>query len=196
MIALEKFLRKQDIFNKRLNILELGFEPASHHRFLPKNWSITSANFHSKSDRTLSFDLEKAFPINTNTYDGVIAFNTLYAVYCFENCINESLRVARSFVLFNVPFITRSTPDPHDFTRLGLERLINIAKKYQENGLIKEYKIIPYGGSWSAAVTVLNPYFPFTIIRVPIYYLARLLDTLDSLRKTYAPIGHIILLKK
>jgi hypothetical protein len=184
------------LFTKAKTILELGSEQATHQTLYPKHWNVTHSNLESSNEKILSIDMEKQFSLESSSYDGVVTFNTLYAIYNVEQCIAESLRVARLFVAFNIPFITKSTPHPHDYTRMTKERLVRLLEDLKQKTLLSNFTIISYGGTGSAIGTLLTPYIPFKIIRIPLLLLLRLIDHFDQFRKVEAPLGYFVIVQK
>lgn len=178
------------------NILEIGSEPASYHRALPKEWKINSSNYQPVKNVNLIIDAGKSFPLSDNQFDGVIGFNVLYILKNHYNCLRESLRISKRFILFNAPLISGLVPQPHDFNRYTEEKLIEIIMQLKKENNIKDYKIIPIGGTFSAAVDLVNYYLRFRIIKIPIYLLAVALDRLDKLFMRKCPNMYLVLIIK
>jgi len=179
-------------YQQELQILELGSESASHQRVLPKNWKISKSNINNIEKKDHIFDANNKFPFESEVFDGVICFNTLYAIENQEYCLKESLRVSKRFVIFNAPLISGLAPHPTDFhryTQQGLEKLL------KDTGL-RSYKIVPVGGSFSSGVSLIDNYLRYRIIRIPLYFLAILLDNLDRIAKRECPIQYIVVIKK
>lgn len=194
--ALVGLFNEEKQFKTNLNILEIGAEPASYHRALPGSWKIKSSNYKFIKKTDLIIDAEKKFPLNDNEFDGAIVFNVLYILKNYYNCLNECLRVSRSFVLFNVPLICGLVPQPTDYNRYTKEKLISLINKLKQDQPIKDYRIIPIGGSFSAAVGLIDGYLRFRIIKIPAYLLARCLDRLDRIFKRDCPSMYLVLIKK
>jgi len=190
--SLKDVFEKEDQLNKNLEILELGSEPASHQRVLPKKWKIIKSNINDAGNPDHVFDANEKFPFEPESFDGVIFFNTLYAIENQENCLKESLRISRKTVVFNAPLISGLAPHPYDFhryTRQGLEKMLETMK-------LKSYKIIPVGGSFSSGVSLVDNYLRYRIIRVPLYLLAIFLDKIDKMTKRECPLQYIVILEK
>ncbi len=195
-IALKKFFEENPWLNNEFLVLELGSEPASHQRALPREWKIRGSNYQLMPGLDLIIDAEKRFPVSNNDFDGVIFFNVLPVIDDYMNCLKESLRVARKFILFNIPLISGTARHPKDFSRFPQDRLLAILDNLKKDFLISEYQIIPIGGSFSSAIHLIDPYLKFRIIRVPIYLLAILLDKLDMVIKRSCPLQYLVLIRK
>jgi len=191
-----------DLFNEEkqlkadLNILEIGAEPASYHRALPGGWKIKNSNYKMIKKTDIIIDAEKNFPLNNNEFDGVIIFNVLYILKNYYNCLSECLRVSKSFILFNVPLICGLVPQPTDYNRFTKEKLISLIDKLKQEQKIKDYRLIPIGGSFSAAIGLIDIYLRFRIIKIPIYLLAIFFDKLDKIFNRDCPNMYLVLIKK
>jgi len=190
--SLLKVFEKNSQYQQELQILELGSESASHQRVLPKKWKISRSNINNVGKIDYIFDANDKFPFEFGMFDGVVCFNTLYAIENQEHCLKESLRISKSFVIFNTPLISGLAPHPTDFhryTKQGLEKLFTPLN-------IKSYKIIPLGGSFSSGVSLIDNYLRYRIIRIPIYLVAVLFDNLDKVTKRECPLQYIVILEK
>jgi len=185
-------LEKNNWLNQDFNVLELGSESASHQRVFLKKWKVFKSNVGNIGKPDYIFDANEKFPLESNKFDGVICFNTLYAIENQENCLKESLRISKKFVIFNAPLISGLAPHPHDFhryARQGLEKLL------KDMG-IRSYKIVSVGGSFSSGLSLIDNYLRYRIIRIPFYLLAIFLDNLDRVTRRECPIQYIVVIKK
>lgn len=179
-----------------MKILEIGAEAASHQKFCPKTWKIQASNYKQITDKDLVINAEDKFPVPDNAYNGVICLNTLYVINDYANCFSESLRVADRFALFHVPLIQAIVPHPHDFTRLTEDRLVSLSSVLSKDHRIDDFEIIPVGGSFSSAVSLIDPFLKYRILRLPVSLVALLLDNLDKVVKRKCPLLYMVLIKK
>ncbi len=179
--SLTDLFNKEKWLNSEFNILEIGHEPASYHRALPPKWKIKRSNYKSSPNMDLIIDAEKKFLFKGNEFDGVINFNVLYILKNYFQCLSESLRISKKFILFNVPLICGLVPQPHDYNRFTKEKLVDIINKLKKEYEIMNYSIIPAGGTFSSAIDLAGYYLRFRIIKIPLYLLAILLDKLDRI---------------
>ena len=190
--TLKDFFVGDDQLDQNFNVLELGGESASHQRVLPKKWKLFKSNVNKTGNPDYIFNANEEFPFEAKKFDGVVCFNTLYAIENQENCLRESLRVSKKFVIFNAPLISGLAPHPTDFhryTRQGLEKVLKDIDA-------KSYEIVPVGGSFTSGVSLIDNYLRYRIIRIPFYLLAILLDNLDKVTKRECPIQYIVIIKK
>jgi len=195
-LALEDLFKRENDLAGNFKILEIGAEPASHHRALPSGWKIVGSNFKPLPGVNVIIDAEKKFPIADNEFDGVICFNTLYVIKNYENCVNEMLRAAKKFVIFNVPLISANIDHPSDYTRLTEPRLEDMLGELKANGKIREYELLLVGGSFTAAASLVDLYLKFRPIRMFVGLWAVVLDRLDKMIKRQCPIMYLVLAKK
>lgn len=177
-------------------ILELGNRPASHQRAYPKEWNLETSDIESHPDAEHVIDVDKRFPISDGAYEGVVYFNVVPMIVEIDNCFRESLRVARSFVIFNSPLISGMARDPLDMNRFTRDRLEYILERYCKEGLLTEYNIIGLGGSFSSALTAVTIYVRWKIFLIPFNTLALVLDRLDRLTARECPGQYLVLIKK
>lgn len=194
--ALKNLINREKWLKSEFNILEIGHEPASYHRVLPPEWKIKSSNYKPAQNIDLIIDAEKSFLFKDNEFDGVINFNVLYILKNYFQCLSESLRISKKFILFNVPLICGLVPQPHDYNRFTKEKLVDIINKLKKEHNIVDYKIIGVGGTFTTAMDLVDYYLRFRIIKIPFYLLALFLDKLDKLVKRECPYMYIVLIRK
>lgn len=192
----------KDLFNQQswlsgpAKVLELGSEPASHQRALPRDWQLTTSNFNKAIKADLVLDAEQPFGLADDSYDGVVIFNTLYLINNYRQCLSESLRVASRFVIFNIPLVGSLAPQPTDYNRFPADRIKEIMSDLSGVWPSLTYQIIPLGGSFTSALNAIDVYLKFRIIRLPVYLLALALDKLDKRFKRHCPVQSLVLIKK
>lgn len=194
--ALNQLLHEDVELSQPASILEIGGESASHQRYLPQTWHLTLSNYKNLPGVDLIVDAENKFSLADNSFDGALCFNALYVIDDYFNCFSEALRVSNDFIIFNVPLIQALVPEPHDYTRLTEDRLKSLIADLKINHKIFETKIIPVGGTFSAAISLIDPYLKFWLLRLPAYLLAALLDGLDKKINRRCPIMYLVMIKK
>lgn len=191
----ELFSREKDL-NQPLKVLELGSEPSSHQRAFPAAWQVSSSNIKPGAKIDFWLDAGQKFALADNSYDGVAIFNVLYLINNYRQCLNEALRVSKSFVIFNIPLVAALAPQPNDFNRFTFDRIKEILVGLKQGVPSINYQIMPLGGSFTSAVNAIDVYLKFRIIRLPVYLLARLLDRLDPKIKRQCPTQYLVLIRK
>lgn len=193
--VLEKVFHDEKWLSGAYSVLEIGEEKASHERTYPIGWKRVNSNYKKIDGVDIIIDANERFPIENEKFDGVTMFNVLYLVDDYLNCLKESLRVSKKFVIFNIPLISNIARHPVDMNRFTEDRLISLISILKSSG-VKDWRIVPIGGSFSSAVVLVDVYLRFRIIRLPIYLLARMLDKID-LRFGYScPTQYLVILKK
>ena len=123
--------------------------------------SIEKTDLYKDSDKQIN--LEDKLEIKSETYDGVILFNTLEHIENHKNLISEISRIVKKkgkLEIF-VPFLVYYHPDPKDFFRPTHFYLKNIL---EENGF--EVKINLIGvGALAVSYQNLYRYLKFPIIK-------------------------------
>lgn len=177
-------------------VLELGHIKASHQRSYPLSWKIKISDYRPSDNLDYVVDVNKKFPFAPGFFDGVALFNVFYLADDYVNCLTESLRVAREFVIFNSPLISGIAKHPTDLNRFTEDKLNRLLEKLRSEQALKEYKIIPIGGSFSSAINLIDVYLRYRIIKIPFYLAAILLDRLDKMVKINCPMQYLVLIKK
>ncbi|GEM_PF-5653119 len=195
-VGLKELFNQENWLNQSFKILELGSEPASHQRAFPSAWQLTTTNVKTGDKVDFLLDAEQKFSLTEASYDGVAIFNVLYLLNNYRQCLNEALRVADKFVIFNIPLVAALAPQPHDFNRFTPDRIKEILEDLKQTWPLMNYQIVPLGGSFTSAVNGLDVYLKFRIIRLPVYLLARALDGLDKMIKRQCPLQYLVLIRK
>ncbi len=102
------------------DILDIGGSKLSGYQELIKgNHKIITVNINKEYGCDLIFDIEKKFPLESNTFDSVLCINTLEHIYNFNNVIKEASRVLKSDgqLIITSPFIHHIHGSPHDYFR-------------------------------------------------------------------------------
>ncbi len=193
--ALLDLFSRDRFLQEAYTVLELGSAIASHQRAFPSSWRMTYSNYVHVTPPALCIDVTRPFSLPSGAYGGVVAFNLLYAIDDYMHCLSESLRVAKYFVLFNIPVVSGLAPHPNDFNRFTIDRLRTICSHFSSS-LGIQYEIIPFGGSWSSAVSCIDVYLRFRIVKIPFYALAFFLDRCDAWISRDCPLQYVVLMKK
>lgn len=188
----EKLVEASNVLTNSKEILDIGSQSASHERAFPKHWLITKSNYQRHNSGDLIIDVNQRFPLKDKSFDGVTIFHTLYLAGDYMNCLQESMRVSRSFVLFNIPLVSSLAPHPVDLNRFTHDRLVLIMKELG----ISQYKIIPIGGSFTSALSLVEHYLYFRIFRICAALLAKVLDSLDRITHRACPVQYLVLVIK
>ena len=189
-------LFRQDIFSSNFSVLELGGENASHQRYLPSSWNISVGNYVNLPNTDYVFDANTNFPFEDNKFDGVIFFNTLYAISNYFLCVSESIRVSKRFVIFNVPLVSNIAKHPTDFERFTEDKLNKMFSDLKSKYGNIRFKITKSGGSFSSALSLLDPYIKWRILRAVLYPLVLLLDKIDKKINYDCPMQYLVVIEK
>ncbi len=194
--GLKNLFEKELYLNKEYSILEIGSEPASHQRAFFKQWNIIKSNYKPMPNIDLIIDAEKKFLIEDKKYDGVMFFNVLSCIKNYQNCLEESLRISKKFVIFNIPLISGIARHPMDYNRFTKDKLDEIIKDLSLKFKINKVEIIPLGGSFSSAISLIDSYLKFRFIRLFFYSFAILFDKLDLIIKRECPMQYLVFIEK
>jgi len=194
--SLKDLFRQELWLNGNFSVLELGHIRASHQRAYPTSWKIKTSDYRPDDDLDYVVDVNKKFPFEPDFFDGVSLFNVFYLADDYVNCLVESLRISREFVIFNSPLISGIAKHPIDLNRFTEDKLKHLLEKLKNEQSLNEYKIILIGGSFSSAINLIDVYLRYRIIKVPFYLMAILLDKLDKMIKRNCPMQYLVLIKK
>lgn len=185
------------VFGKTIDLA--GGNNASYYSYLPSNLDIvrTNINFAVGQKNGLVIDLNKNFPLETNTFDVVLFFNAVYIVEDRVKTLKEVKRILKDDgTLFLVsPFIANEMPEPHDYCRLTYEGLEGEFKRAGFNNI----KIKRFGERFSSAVYLLSPFWFTWVIKLLVYSISLILDKCipKKTRKEYpTPLGYFCIIKK
>lgn len=183
-------------------ILDVGGSVYSgYQEIIGGDHTITTANIDPESGCDLVFNIEKEFPIESNSYDNVISLNVFEHVFNFKNVFKESRRVLKSGGIFicSTPFMFHIHGSPDDYFRYTKSALIKILR---ENGF-KEIKIEELGfGVFSFIFQTIELGIPFTPLKYVLKRGSVFLDTILLFFKKYRqlreriPLGYFIVARK
>jgi len=149
------------------DIIDLGSGSvrASYYRFIKfkEPYNLTYADYYKTGTNFIKLDLEKPFPVEHDSFDWVMCFNTLEHIYNFENVVKESYRILKKGGLFigSTPFLYPFHPDPHDYLRYSHEALL---KMFEEENYICRRMIYLGLGPFSTSIAQWSTLLP-TIAR-------------------------------
>ncbi|MFT5179647.1 MAG: peptidoglycan/xylan/chitin deacetylase (PgdA/CDA1 family) [Candidatus Paceibacteria bacterium] len=178
-------------------ILDLaGGERPSYRDYLSKDIKLVQTNI-SDSNNVSGVDFNGPLPFEDNSFDGVFLFNALYISDNPKDLLSEINRVLRpgGTCLIASPFISNEMPEPHDYARFTKEGLDMLFKDFDFSGV----NIERFGERFTVTAYLLHPFFLFNIIRLPVYLLAHLLDSVIPTKITEkhpTPLGYFCVLRK
>ncbi len=174
-----------------------GGNHPSYRSLLPKEIEFITTDYKAAPGVGVVVDLNQTLPFDNDSVSTFLCFNALYILDDRERFLKEVHRTLAPHgkLFLSSPFITNEMPEPHDFVRLTHEGLLQAFKSAQ----FSKVSIIPYGERATAAMYLLHPLFFLSIIRLPFYALAVLVDALlpQTLKKKHpAPIGYFVIAEK
>lgn len=89
-------------------ILDLGGNKKSgYHKLIKGEHEIITTNIDINAGHDIIFDMEKRFPLDSESYDHILCVNALEHIYNFSNVINEAFRVLKNngSLVLATPFI-------------------------------------------------------------------------------------------
>lgn len=184
-------------------ILDVGGGGASEYQELIKgNHTFYAINIAPEAKPDKIVDIEKTFPLESDTYDHAICMNVLEHVFEFENVIKETARVIKKGgkIVLATPMIYKIHGSPDDYLRYTASALRRVALKY---GLTIE-SIEPLGyGFFSTGVQFLRAAIPGGIVWIVFKRTAMTLDRICNAiipgYKTLSkqiPLGYVTILNK
>ncbi len=148
------------------------------------------------------FDLEKPFPLSSNTYENVLCINVLEHIFNYQNVIDESHRILKvgGTVYLSVPFFYNIHGSPSDYfryTRMALERLLREAGF--EDIAITEYGDGPCSAifqNFGGSIPTMTLKLFFRTIVVGIDRIFSKLSSRYATIKRRVPLGYFVSAKK
>lgn len=144
-------------------ILDLGGSTNSgYQELMPGKKTFITANIDKNYGCSIICDLEKQFPFEASSFDGITAINFLEHIFNTNHIIRESARVLRSGgkIVMSHPFMFHIHSSPRDFYRLTSFAMNQLLK---DNGF-KNITITPLGFGLSSLIyqTTIDIYPDFT----------------------------------
>lgn len=193
-------LSKLSIDGKILDIG--GSKKSGYHELIKGEHEILTGNIDSSYDCDVIFDAQKTWPIESNSYEGVLLINVLEHIYAYDACLEETYRVIASggIVVGVVPFMFNVHGSPSDYfryTRFTIEQVL------KEKGF-REIEIQELGtGAFSVIYHCLIGFVKWLWLADLLIPIFRGLDTLASKIKPnnlmsakYMPLGYLFIAKK
>jgi SAM-dependent methyltransferase len=142
------------------NILDLGGgEKASYIESLGGHHTITSLNISEDANPTIKADITKPFPMDDESFDAALSFNTLEHIPDFETTFAETSRVLKPGARFIIatPFLHQIHGKPHDYWRYSASAFQNVLARHD---FVVEI-IIPLGkGPFVASYSLMHGIIP------------------------------------
>ena len=174
-------------------VLDLaGGKSPSYLPLLPRTIELVRTDI-TASEGVVRVDINARLPFPDKSFDAVFLFNALYAAENPESLAQEVHRVLKPGGVWFIssPFVANEMPEPHDYLRFTAEGLERI---FRDAGF-SSVSIKRMGERATAATQLLHPFFLFNIVRMFVYPLALIVDTLivSSVRGAHpSPIGYFV----
>ena len=172
------FLKNKKISGKTIDLGSGENSNLSYYKFLDiKDAKIENLNFFKKSEK--SINLENKIPIEDNTFDNILLFNTLEHIENYKNLISEIYRILKikgNLELF-VPFLVFYHPDPKDIfrpTHFYLEKIL------KDQGFDVQTTLIGVGPFFVAYQNIFR-YFKLPLFQTIFFILFDILNKIASI---------------
>jgi len=172
------FVRDLDVRGKGLD-LGAKSEDAKYYEYLDmsKVKEMKFIDYFHSGPNIIKMDLEKPFPILSDTYDFIFIFNVLEHIYNFQQLLSETYRILSKEGSIHgfVPLMWRYHPDPNDYFRYTIEGL----KRVMSASGFLEIHVVPLAaGPFKVAVSSVAPLAKIKLMKFLIYSLGIFFDTL------------------
>lgn len=185
------------------DIIDLGGSRQSgYHQLIKGEHKIWVNNLNGAEDKGLSFDLELSFPVESATYDAVLAINVLEHIFNYQNILGESFRILKEngTLVVAVPFLIQVHPSPNDYWRYTEQTL----RLLLESAGFKKIDVIPVGtGVFGASYHLKHNLYRIPLLQNLFVLYAKTGDWLLSkiksdsfFSKEYYPLGYLVISKK
>jgi SAM-dependent methyltransferase len=182
-------------------LLDLGGSTKSgYHELLPGVVSITTVNINREYGCDLVFDIQKPFPLETDTFQTVLAINVLEHIFDFHAVVRETFRVLKPkgrFVVA-VPFMFHIHGSPDDYFRYTESALRTLMSQY---GFININVSFLGHGLFSLVFQTIGGVFPSFIQGFFGFFFSKI-DSLLCVWKRYRlfaqkiPLGYFVVAQK
>ncbi len=176
--------------------LASGKQP-SYYKYLDNNLKLIRADNNPESKPDVIVDLNNKLPFQDSEFENVFLFNIIYILENPEKTFEECFRILKnsgSFYLSS-PFIFNEAREPHDYQRFTSEGLTRLLIKAG----FSNYKIIPMGERFTAALSLIHKFIFFRIFQLPFFALAFFMDGLvtKNIKTNHpCPLGYFCVAKK
>jgi SAM-dependent methyltransferase len=185
------------------DVVDLGGSRRSgYHELIKGEHKISVNNLDGIEDSDLCFNLEAPFPVESASYDAVLAINVLEHIFNYRNVLEESFRILKEkgTLVVAVPFLIQVHPSPNDYWRYTEQTLYLLL----EAAGFKEVNVVPVGtGVFGASYHLKHNFYRIPILQNILVLSARMGDWLLSkikpdsfLSKKYYPLGYLVISKK
>ncbi len=150
-----------------------GLQP-SYLRFFGPEVRLTRSDAALAGDARMDFDAR--LPFGDARFDHALCINALYIARDPVFTLKELARVTKpgGQIILATPFVFPEAREPHDYVRWTSEGLTRL---WTEAGLGAP-TLLPYGGHFTSALYVIEPFLRFGFLRAPAQLLASGLDGL------------------
>jgi len=189
-------------------ILDLGGDRRSgYHELIKGEYKIEVVNINKETGADLCFDLEKVFPITSESYEAVMCVNVLEHIFNYKNVLDESFRILKKGgkLVGVVPFIFNVHGSPDDyfrFTRTALKRILKEAGfadlRVEElgTGIFSVIFQIKYGFFRFIYLRKLAMKFYIMLDKILIQKIIKSLKPNNHLSEKHLPLGYFFIAKK
>lgn len=128
------------------NVLDIGGSTKSgYHSLLQGAEKITTVNIDPQYGCDLVFDIQKPFPLESNSFDTVVSMNVLEHIFDFQPVFSEVYRVLKPGGQFvsSTPFMFHVHGSPDDYFRYTESALRALAAKY--GFFVERVEVLGYG---------------------------------------------------
>jgi SAM-dependent methyltransferase len=127
-------------------VLDIGGSTKSGYHTLFKNAEkITTVNIDPNYGCDMVFDIQKPFPLESNSFDTVVSMNVLEHIFDFHPVFSEVHRVLKPGGTFvsSTPFMFHVHGSPDDYFRYTESALRSLAVKY--GFTVERIEVLGYG---------------------------------------------------
>jgi SAM-dependent methyltransferase len=183
-------------------VLDIGGSTKSgYHSLLKDAEKITTVNIDPSYGCDLVFDIQKPFPLESNSFDTVVSMNVLEHIFDFHPVFSEVHRVLKPGGTFvsSTPFMFHVHGSPDDYFRYTESALRGLAAKHGFR--VERIEVLGYG-VFSLLWQTVGGVIPTTVLRYIGKNVAILLDkTLLHFRpfqklRNRIPLGYFWVMKK
>ena len=179
-----------------------GGKTASYHPLIKGNHTFFSLNIAEAAQPDMFVDIEKPFPIESNTYDHAVCLNVLEHIYEFENTFSEQARCVKSGgkIVIAVPFMHHIHGSPDDYIRYTESALRKMSTKFG----CEVVSIVPLGaGLFSLIFQTIGTALPTKFLQSLVKPVCVGMDTFfNKISQNYRklsgiiPLGYFVILQK
>ena len=177
------------------SILDIGGgKSPTYQKYLSEDAQLVRSEPFSEKNPDVVLDMNQTdWDLMPASYQTIFCHNTLYIAKDPHQVLKNIHKVLKPHgkLFLTTPFVFRESPEPTDYDRYTSLRL----KEMLESAGFIKVEVFPFGKSFSTCAYILYPLMYFRIVKLALFGVALILDTIVPNRLS-VPLGFFTIAKK